>query len=171
MSFPYVQSPSTPLKVRENRYNRLNDADNGHANYRQIARPSERYFVISPLLPKKIKYGRQKTRIEKTPFKIIEAYNKEKGLEDEKKESKCSHLFKSLKPKLLHFFSPASKVQSRAKKFSFHPSNLPDCRAEKMKKYFDVKQRANNLTPQPAMRGLLNFDESPKLISFIKCLL
>lgn len=117
-----------------------------------LLKPSPRYFVISPFIPKNLVFLTNPKRKEKSPLRVVEAYNKEKPNEEVDSLNDFKY-FKSLKPKELNFVNP-NKVQvkyfeqlGRLKNFGEEKSKMNSNRGM-------VKKNLSSLTPKPENKGL-----------------
>lgn len=106
--------------------------------YSFLLKPSKGCFIISPFIPKKLSFLTSPKRKEKSPLRIVEAYHREKPLEEERTGCGEFKNFRSLKPRILNFICP-EKVRNR---LNGHENHVRDCAAE-------IKIKKSNKTPDP----------------------
>ena len=165
MSLPFIKSPASPTRYQKKKLSYIKDGINCNSKPGSISRPNPRYFVISPLIPKKLKYGKMQSRaVIKNPLKIVDAYNKEKMCQCCREDSVCSQYFKSLKPKLLNFLTPIARTPSRLKKTRGDDSSSRivffESKTYKVRRCFEIKKRLINITPDCTFQSSIELDNT-----------
>ncbi|OMJ83344.1 hypothetical protein SteCoe_15743 [Stentor coeruleus] len=150
MALPHLKTSISPVRNIKEKSTKSQESLTKSHKTNNFSKPIQNYFVISPLAPKKLKYGiRTKKPSEiRNPITIIDVYNKERILNEFKDETMISRYFKSLKPRMLNFISPivlrsskihivphSSMINSSISSESFN-------KAHKVKSSFDAKKRS-----------------------------
>ncbi|OMJ75699.1 hypothetical protein SteCoe_25106 [Stentor coeruleus] len=161
MALPHLKTSTSPIRNIKEKSIKSQESLTKSCKTNNFSKPIHNYFVISPLAPKKLKYGikAKKSSEIRNPMTIIDAYNKERVLSELKDETMISRYFKSLKPRMLNFISPIvlrhSKIHIAPHVSMVNPSICSDSlnKPHKVKRSLDARKKyIISKTPELAKR-------------------
>lgn len=161
MALPHLKTSTSPIRNTKEKSTKSQESLAKSYKTSNSSKPIRNYFVISPIAPKKLKYGIKTKKPSKirSPMTIVDAYNKERVLNELKDETMISRYFKSLKPRMLNFISPIvlrhSKIHIAPHSSMINPPIYSESlnKPHKVKRSLDVRKRSIiSKTPELAKR-------------------
>lgn len=118
MSLPAINYWNSPTRGTRDFLNQKRENSNkSNLSFASPPRATNKFSPISSVFQKKIKQGKRKLIDinKKNPLKCVDAYTKEKELNEAKEGAGYSKYFKSLQPKLLNFCIPNAQGKSNSR--------------------------------------------------------